>query len=356
MTTYITSICNLTRIGAVLLTMIGGSAFCANACTRVVYVGDSAVATGRTLDWRTPIPTSLRIMPRGEVRHSYDVSSESLTWTSTYGSIVAIGYDMGVSEGLNEAGLAANILYLPGAVYTLPNGKEHRKVMSSSVWALYFLDNFASVDEAIQAISRDEFHIDAPSMPGGTATTLHIALSDATGNSAIVEYVDGQLTLHHGADYNVLTNAPTLDQQLAVRNYWQGVGGMNMLPGTNRSTDRFVRASFYCSMLPRTLSHTKALAGVFGIVRNCSVPMGIAVPDQPEISTTQWFSLSDQTKRVYYFQLTLSPSVVWVNLHDTDLTEGSPQRTLALTTDGTQSGNVTALFTAATPFKPVYRL
>lgn len=32
-----------------------------DACTRVVYAGTNGnVATGRTLDWRTPIPTSLR--------------------------------------------------------------------------------------------------------------------------------------------------------------------------------------------------------------------------------------------------------------------------------------------------------
>jgi choloylglycine hydrolase len=336
--------------------MMGGSAFCADACTRVVYAGDSAVATGRTLDWRTPIPTSLRLMPRGESRQSFDVASESLTWTSTYGSVVAIGYNMGVSEGMNEAGLTVNILYMPDTTYTLPNGREHRKVMSSSVWALYFLDNFATVAEAVEAIKQDKFHIDALAMPGGTVTTLHLAISDASGDNAIVEYIDGKLSLHQGKEYNVLTNAPTYDQQLAVCNYWQGVGGMNMLPGTNRSTDRFVRAKFYGSLLPATLSHTKALAGVFGIVRNCSVPMGITVADQPEISTTQWLSLSDQLRRIYYFQLTLSPSVVWVDLTAADLAQGAPQRTIALTTDGSQSGDVTTQFTATSAFKPVYRL
>jgi choloylglycine hydrolase len=193
-------------------------------------------------------------------------------------------------------------------------------------------------------------------MPGGTVTTLHLAISDASGDNAIVEYIDGKLSLHQGKEYNVLTNAPTYDQQLAVCNYWQGVGGMNMLPGTNRSTDRFVRAKFYGSLLPATLSHTKALAGVFGIVRNCSVPMGITVADQPEISTTQWLSLSDQLRRIYYFQLTLSPSVVWVDLTAADLAQGAPQRTIALTTDGSQSGDVTTQFTATSAFKPVYRL
>ncbi len=145
-----------------------------DACTRVVYAGTNGnVATGRTLDWRTPIPTSLRIMPRGERHESYDDPASNMTWTSKYGSVVSIGYDMGISEGLNEAGMAVNLLYLPGSVYTLPDSLEHRKKMSASVWAGYVLDNFGSVDDAIKEMSKDEFHIEAAAMPGGTHHNSH---------------------------------------------------------------------------------------------------------------------------------------------------------------------------------------
>ncbi len=66
-------------------------------------------------------------MPRGERHESYDDPASNMTWTSKYGSVVSIGYDMGISEGLNEAGMAVNLLYLPGSVYTLPDSLEHRK-------------------------------------------------------------------------------------------------------------------------------------------------------------------------------------------------------------------------------------
>ena len=36
-----------------------------------------------------------------------------------------------------------------------------------------------------------------------------------------------------------------------------------------------VDSSFYLSVLPKDLNHNEALAAVFGIVRNCAVPMGI---------------------------------------------------------------------------------
>lgn len=326
----------------------------ADACTRVCYAGKHAVATGRTLDWRTPIPTALRTFPRGERHESYDDPAVNMTWTSKYGSVCAISYDMGAAEGLNEKGLAVNVLYLPGSVYSLPEGQEHRKKMSSSVWPMFFLDNFATVDEAMTEVAKDLFYIDAPAMADGSAATLHLAMSDSTGNCAVIEYKDGVLQTHVGPEYNVLTNAPFYDQQIAVRNYWEEVGGINMLPGTNRSSDRFARASFYRSILPDSLDHTRALAAVFGITKNCAVPMGIAIPDRPEISTTQWSTLCDQTEMTYYFQLTQSPSVVWIDLREAKLAPGSPQQTLTLTTDGSQVGKVNNLLTDAAPFKPFF--
>ncbi len=328
----------------------------ADACTRVVYCGDSVTATGRTLDWRTPIPTSLRVFPRGERHVSFDDPTDRLVWTSRYATVMAVSYDMGFSEGMNEKGLAVNVLYLPGAVYSYGPGKEFRKKMSSSVWPQYVLDNFATVDEAIEVLSQDKFYIYAPEMPDGSQATLHMAITDTDGNCAVIEYRDGKLEIATGPQFNVLTNAPFFTDQLAVRNYWREVGGMHMLPGTNRSTDRFARASFYSSLLPKNLSHRKGLAGVFGVIRNCAVPMGISLPDNPEISTTQWFSLCDQTDKVYYFQLTESPAVVWIDLTRLNISEGAPQLAVDLTTDGSQIGNINALMQPVAPFKPVFHM
>jgi choloylglycine hydrolase len=326
----------------------------AEACTRVTYVGDSAVITGRTLDWRTPIPTNLYVYPRGLQKQSYN-TGQSITWTSKYGSVVAVGYDVGVSEGMNEMGLVCNLLYMPGSVYAPAN--DPRPFMSTSLWAAYVLDNFATTSEALQQLMLEDFQINAPAMPGGSATTLHLAISDATGYSAIVEYVDGKMQVHAGAQYQVLTNAPAYAEQLAVYDYWKAVGGMNMLPGTNRSQDRFTRASFYVGLLPRDASHKTALTGVFGVIGNCAVPSGISLPDQPEISTTQWRSVSDQTERVYYFKLTDSPATVWIDLKEFDLYAGAPILKLDLIgSNKVLVGNVIKDMKQSKGFSPMYQM
>ena len=84
----------------------------------------------------------------------------------------------------------------------------------------------------------------------GPESTLHLAITDETGNTAILEYLDGKLNIHEGKEYRVMTNSPRYEEQLANR-YWEEIGGLVMLPGTNRASDRFVRASFYIKQSPK---------------------------------------------------------------------------------------------------------
>ena len=67
-----------------------------------------------------------------------------------------------------------------------------------------------------------------------------------------------------------MTNSPRYDYQLAINNYWKEVGGLQMLPGTNRSSDRFVRASFYIHAIPQTPDAKIAVPSVLSVMRNVS--------------------------------------------------------------------------------------
>lgn len=124
--------------------------------------------------------------------------------------------------------------------------------MGLSIWTQYVLDNFATVDEAVNELSLETFRIDDPDLPNGAKSTLHLSISDATGNSAIFEYINGNLIIHEGRECQIMTNSPTYDKQLTLNDYWKEIGGLVMLPGTNRASDRFVRASFYIQALPQT--------------------------------------------------------------------------------------------------------
>lgn len=320
------------------------------ACTRALYSGpEGMTVTGRTMDWREDPQTNLYLFPRGLQRRGAETDN-TVFWTSKYGSLSAAGYDIGIADGMNERGLVANLLFLPESVYERPG--DTRPVMGLSIWTQYVLDNFATVDEAVAELSKEAFRIDAPDLPGGVQSRLHMAVSDASGDSAIFEYLGGKLTIHHGRQYRVLTNSPVYDQMLAIDGYWQGIGGLTMLPGTNRSADRFVRASFYIGAVAQSAQPRIAVAAVMSVMRNVSVPYGISTPDKPYIASTRWRSVCDQKNRVYYFEPTLGMETFWVNLGALDFSPGSGERELRLTGGAVYAGNATDRFVrSAKPFE-----
>ena len=313
-----------------------------NACTRVVYEGpEGMTATGRTMDWKEDPQTNLYIFPRGLERKGAE-SASTVEWVSKYGSVVAAGYDIGICDGMNEKGLVANLLFLPESVYETEN--DERRVMGLSIWTQYVLDNFATVEEAVKELSKDSFRIDAPDLPNGVKSRLHLAISDSTGNSAIIEYLDGRVSIYEGKEYQVLTNSPAYNLQLAINDYWKQVGGLNMLPGTNRSSDRFARASFYINAVAQTSDPEIAVPTVFSVIRNVSVPYGISTPDSPHISSTRWRSVCDQKDLVYYFEQTVPMAVMHIDLNGIDFSKGSGERVLKLTDGKNYEGNVTSEF------------
>ena len=300
------------------------------ACTRVVYLGKNGmVVTGRTMDWKEDLKSNIYVFPRGIERAGAD-KGNTIHWKSKYGSVITAGYDIGTSDGMNEKGLVANLLYLTESDYYRPN--DTRPAMGISIWTQYVLDNFATVREAVDEMKKETFRIDAPRMPnGGPESTLHMAITDETGNTAVIEYLDGKLSIHEGKEYQVMTNSPRYELQLAVNDYWKEVGGLQMLPGTNRSSDRFVRASFYIHAIPQTADAKIAVPSVLSVMRNVSVPFGINTPEKPHISSTRWRSVSDQKNKVYYFESTLTPNLFWLDLKKIDFSPKAGVKKLSLT-------------------------
>lgn len=319
----------------------------AEACTRAVYLGpDNMVVTGRTMDWKEDPQSNMFFFPRG-IECRGGAIENSMKWTSKYGSVVTAGYDIGVCDGMNEKGLVANLLFLAESDYHRLD--DNRPVMGLSIWTQYVLDNFATVDEAVAVLGKELFRIDDPDLPNGAKSTLHLSISDTTGNSAIFEYINGNLVIHHGRDCQVMTNSPTYDKQQTLDDYWKQIGGLVMLPGTNRASDRFVRASFYIDALPQTSNYRQAVAGVFSVMRNVSVPLGISVPSQPNIASTRWRTVADQKNRIYYFESTLSPDIFWVDFRNLDFSAGNKVKKLTLTNGEIYAGDVAARFQDSKP-------
>jgi len=324
----------------------------ADACSRVVYHGpEERILTARSMDWSMPMLSNLWVFPRGMERNGA-AGAHSLEWTSRYGSMVVSGYDISTVDGMNEEGLVANMLWLFASEYPAHDGQTPQ--MSLAIWAQYFLDRYASVAEAVADLQQHPFDVvtaDVPDQPGRLAK-VHLSLSDRSGDSAILEWIDGKLVIHHGREFRTMTNDPPYQDQLAIAAYWKDVNPRQMLPGTNRSQDRFVRADTYVDLVVQSAEPRTAVAAAMSVIRNASVPYGITTPDAPNLSTTRWRVVADHKDRVFYVESAIAPNLFWVDLQKLDFSPEGGVRKLELGVDMTvlQSGEVSAAFVPAEPF------
>jgi penicillin V acylase-like amidase (Ntn superfamily) len=333
---------------AAVLALAFGLTRPAAACTRCLHrCVDDTVIVGRSMDWMEDPKSEIWVFPRGMKRQGA-AGPESLEWTSQYGSLIVSFYGAASVDGMNEKGLVANTLYLAESDYGRP--VTGRPTISIAAWAQYILDSYATVAEAVVALEKEPFTVVAPVLPNGSPGVGHVALSDPSGDSAILEYIAGKLVIHHGRQYTVMTNSPPFDQQLALNAYWKEIGGDVMLPGTSRASDRFARTSFYVTAIPREMTGQRSIAAVFGVIRGASVPLGIATPGQPNIASTIWRTVHDHGTRTVFFDSATSPTVFWLPLADLDFAAGSPVRRLPLADGQTYSGAATAALIETEPF------
>lgn len=333
-------------LAALLFSALGAPV--AQACTRCLYTGPNhTVVVARSMDWMEDPGTEIYVLPRGMKRDGA-AGPNSLQWTSKYGSVVCSFYGVASVDGINEKGLVANVLYLVESNYGKP--VAGRPNISISTWGQYTLDHFATVAEAVEALRKEPFTVIAPILPNKEPAQGHMSISDPSGDSAIFEYVGGKLVIHHDRKYQIMTNSPTFDEQLALNKYWEQIGGLVMLPGTNRAADRFARASFFIGAIPKTDDQKKAVASVFSIIRSVSVPLGLTTPGAPNIASTIWRTAYDQKNKVMYFDSATSPNVFWLPLENLDFAENAPVKKLALKGGEIYHGDATREMKPAEPF------
>ena len=100
-------------------------------------------------------------------------------------------------DGMNERGLAIGMMAVPDA----QAGNDARKVTIDSLAAIrLLLDKAQSVDEALSLLRA--YNID-----WGSGPPLHYLIADSSGNSAVVEFIDGEMkVLRNQQPWQVSTN------------------------------------------------------------------------------------------------------------------------------------------------------
>ena len=318
-------------------------------CSLTMWSSDGhPIIVGRNWDWTDMVMTELYASPRG-VERSGMTATNPMKWKAKYASIAAVAWEALTGGGINEAGLSANLLYL--AESNFGDRDDSLKGVSASIWAQYFLDCFATVAEVVEeskAIQVLPFKVVHKGQLG--ESTIHLTVQDASGDSAVIEILDGKPVIHHGKQYKVVANSPTYDEQLAMMKDYEGFGGNKPVPGGSQSDERFIRGAFYAQMLPeQPASYKAAVSGVMSIMRNMSTPFGMDDPGKPNISATRWRTYADLTNKRYYFEFADMPNVVWVDMDKLNLDEGASTQKFNLDTHSDVSGHVADMFSPTEP-------
>ena len=301
---------------------------CANACTSFrVKTTDGMVFYTRTMEGGEIFNSTVSVIPKGtEYQGTIPNGAQAgLSWTSKYGMVGMNTYGLPViTDGMNEAGLAAGNLMFPGfSGYQLFDPAKSAETIAQYEVITWILSNFSKVDEVKEAIKTIRVCKGPEAVVGNLE--LHYTVHDSQGGSIVIEYVKGELHVYDNP-MGVMTNSPSFDWHLTnLSNYvnltsvnaassttagvtTSGLGqgtGMLGLPGDYTPPSRFVRMlALVLSSLPVT-GADDGLVLAMTIINNIDIPIGVVrdkVGAEVIYDQTQWTAISDLGRQRFYFR------------------------------------------------------
>ena len=315
--------------------------------------------TGRNMNWPIPEDVDLYLSPAGVKKqgisdryaNEFNIQKEDIFhWRSKYASISTIisgihakketpesydyeWFEQACADGLNEKGLMVNALADSDVEY----GTKYNKnpALSSLRWSQYILDKFATVEQAVRALAKPKYRLIDQGMPddSGNGGKFHICLSDAVGDSAVIEYEDGKPNIFFNPKSNVVTNNPSYPAQLILNEYWQYQWGISPIknsnvlytaPGGFSSTQMFERASYYFSFCKPLNTLSLAIAQTRNLMSAVAIPIEFnkrkfSEPEARSVYTT-WTNLAVNRHGRYYFINNLAGNFGYLDFN-TDLSD-----------------------------------
>jgi choloylglycine hydrolase len=271
---------------------------------------DEAFLIGHNLDSGREVPGTIVINKRnvqktgvslGELIVGRKLPNPAMAWTSRYGSVTfnAWGKEF-IDGGINEVGLYIHEMTLLGTRF--PEDAELPRMFMMQ-WMQYQLDNYASVEEVLSNLSTVVLD----------GWTWHFFVSDRDGNTAAIEFVDG--------DFNVYTNdsmpIPVLcnsayPEELANLEDYASFGGEKPVRLRDKGTERFVHAAH--------------------MIRNAPQPVdadyGFEILKTLERGLTQWSIVIDVNQGRVYFRTSVGRRIKYFDMARLDFSSDTPVKML----------------------------
>lgn len=301
-----------------ILILICLSASRAFACTTFCLKKNGEVLFGKNYDWMVA-DGLVFVNKRGvaKVSNAEDRTNPA-NWVSKYGSVTFNQYGReNPSGGMNEAGLVIELMWLDETQYPKADA---RPTVGTLEWIQYQLDNSATVAEVIA--NSDKIRI-------SSLVPLHYLVNDKAGNTATIEFLNGQLVAHRGETLPFAT--------LANDTYAKSIDYSKTTSvekaRTKSSLDRFVRASQKSAEFDKkTRSETEAVSYAFEVLSSVA-----------QERSTQWSIVYDQKRGRIHWRTLQAPEIKTVDTKTFDYSCGTSVKLFNM--NAKDSGDVTAKFT-----------
>ncbi len=331
-----------------------------SACTSVIIkTADNGYVYGRTLEFALNLHSSLIIVPPHSPLTGTGIDGQAgsgLAWTSKYAVTGANAFGLPILlDGVNEKGLAGGLFNFPGyAEYPVVTAAQSSKSIAAYELLLYLLSNYQNVQEVKENLPNLLVNNSKLQQFANSTPQVHFSLHDLRGQHIVIEYTKGgKLTIYDNPT-GVLTNAPSFDWHLINLSWYQAISpnsfppiktgdllltapssGASMLglPGDATSSSRFIRAYFFSSFAPQTLSTEAALVTVGHIMNNFDLPPGSIRTTAAEQAgggvngseITEWTSLIDLKNTRYYIKTQDNENLRMVDLSKIDRNTTQPR-------------------------------
>ena len=307
-----------------------------DACTGLtVKSKDGGIVFVRSLEFGVDLKSSIAIIPRNySFTGTAPDKNPGLQWEVKYGTVGATEFDTELLvDGINEKGLQAGIFFFPNvAKYQTVTSDEYKNTIAPWELATWLLTRFATVPEALEGVKTikvtgtDWDKLDMP-------MELHFIISDTNGDSAVIEYVNGELNIYNNP-LGVITNAPAFDWQLTnLQNYANlspmaaegktyagmkinptGMGsGMYGLPGDATPPSRFVRAALFSQNAYPVDTAEEAVQQAVRLINSFYLIAGVNRDNnngKVVTDITEWQTISDLKNLSYYFATYENPATL----------------------------------------------
>ena len=280
-----------------------------HACTVMRFDFGGRLLVARNHDWF--FGEGMLIVNQPRIRKKGISPVMPLTWVSKYGSVsfVQFGRELPFA-GMNQQGLTVDLLQLPGARFPAPSNQRSVNVVQ---WVQFQLDTASSVEEVVKSLDRVR-----PAPMLASIEKVHYFITDASGDVAIIEYLDGKPVVYRGAEATqcALANS-TLKRSCKMVDAQR----------RNGSEQRFAKAVQSVQKTPRQLSRDEQVNYGFKSLR--AVAQG---------SSTRWSIVYDPKEKRLWFQTEAAPQRRWIDLDDLSFADSAP--TLMVDVNSEHTGNL----------------